>query len=189
MKVTWLAPAALFLLVMGCTTAMAPQSPTLTNIQLLRAADVPTLSLGEFVLAPGLPARMDRSISIRADSVTAPGDGSFAHYLRQTLETELRGAGKLDSSAPTTIAAQLTQSRVTTALPRAEAILGARFMVTRNGTLIYEKELTVTDAWESNFIGAIAIPQAADRYTALYADLATALLSDTEFRAAVSAAH
>jgi hypothetical protein len=176
---------ALSALLAACTTTMAAQQPTLRNIQALRAPEIPALSLGAFELAPGLPARMDRSISIRADSVKAPGDGSFSHYLRQTFETELRAAGKLDESAPTVVSAQLTRSEIGTALSGSRGELGARFVVTRNGQTLYDRELVVNGEWASSFLGAIAIPEAMDRYTALYQDLVAALLNDPEFHNAV----
>lgn len=184
MRIRPLFTALICSLAAACATPMAEQQPSLTNIQLLRTGDLPSFALGAFELGPGLPARMDRSISIRADSVTAPGDGSFAHYLRQTLETELRGAGKLDPAANTIISGQLTQSHVSTGTP-ARGTLGAHFRVERNGQMLYDRELAVSDQWESNFIGAIAIPMAMDRYTALYQRLVTELLSDDAFRAAV----
>lgn len=177
--------ALLCLFAVGCATPpMAEQQPTLANIQLARGAEMPMFSLGDFGLAPGKPAGMDRSITIRASTLSAPG-GSFAQYLRQTLETELRGAGKLDAAAPTTISGQLTRSEIATNPPTARGTLAARFIATRNGQVIYDRELTVSEDWGSSFIGAVAIPLAMDRYTALYPELVTALLSDPEFRTAV----
>jgi hypothetical protein len=186
MRARTLLTALLCALASACVTPMADQQPSLTNIQLLRTGEMPSFALGDFALAPGLPTRMDRSISIRADSVTAPGDGSFSHYLRQTLETELRAAGKLDPASATIISAQLTQSHVSTGTP-ANGTLGARFHVERHGQTLFDREVVVGDQWESNFIGAVAIPMAMDRYTALYQRLVTQLLSDDEFRAAVRA--
>jgi len=171
----------------ACATPMAEQHPTLANIQLLRTAEMPSFALGDFHLAPGLPARIDHSVSVRADSLTAPGDGSFAHYLRSTLETELRGAGKLDPASSIAINGELTQSAIGSDPSAGHGLLGARFRVVRGDHVLYEKELIATDTWPSDWIGAVAIPLAEDRYTALYPKLVTNLLSDPEFRAAVRA--
>ncbi|ATQ41022.1 hypothetical protein [Caulobacter mirabilis] len=186
MRVPLLLAAALCLGAGGCAMGpMAVQGATLDNVQAARAATPAPVAVGAFVLAEGLPKAMDRSIAIRAGSVTAPGGGSFAGYLKTTLETELTAAGKLDAASGTTISGELTQSSVATPLPMSRGLVGARFRVTRDGKVLYEKELTASDEWESNFIGAVAIPMAMDRYTALYPKLVGVLLNDPEFRAAL----
>lgn len=183
-----LALAALALLVVGCATPpMAEHRPTLRNVQALRAAEVPAIELGTFELAPGRPARMDRVIEIRASVLHAPNDGTFSNYLRQTLQTELQAAGKLAADADVVLSAQLTQSAIATSPPDSRGTVAARFVLTRAGSVVFDRELVVNEEWPSSFIGAIAIPQAMDRYTALYPTLVNALLTDPEFRAALRA--
>lgn len=157
---------------------------TLENIQAIRAAGIPNVSVGPFALAPGLPEDMDRSIGIRAVSVSSP-DGSFSTYLRQTLITELTAGGRLDPSSPIVIGGQLSESRVETGISEAHAVLGANFAVTRDGKIVFNKAFEVHDDWQGDFLGAVAIPAAMDHYTALYSRLVGALLMDNEFRAAV----
>lgn len=161
--------------------------PTLTNLQLLRSPDIPSLALGEFRLAPGLPERMDRSLAIRAEIIRAPGDGSFSSYLRQTLEAELTGAGKLDVASGTSISAHLTQSRVETRGDDGSAVLGARFIVSRGGQVIYNQEHVITDTWATTFLGGVAIPEAMDHYNALYPAIVSDLLRSDAFKRAVRA--
>ncbi len=183
---TLAAVVALALTATACALPpMVEQRPTLANLQTLRAKEIPGLAVGDFRLAQGLPARMDHAITIRASSLKAPGAGSFSGYLKQTLETELKGAGKLDAAAASTVRGELTQSQVSTGLPDSRGALAARFTVIRDGKTVYERELVVDKSWSSSFIGAIAIPEAMDRYTALYPDLVNALLTDPAFRAAV----
>ncbi len=159
--------------------------PTMTNLQLLRSPEVPHLALGEFRLAPGLPERMDRTLQIRAELIRASGDGSFSSYLRQTLEAELTGAGKLDAASGTVISAHLTRSHVETGGNDATGVLGARFVITRGGQTVYDHEHVVNDTWQSDWIGALAIPDATTRYNALYPALVTDLLRNEDFRRAV----
>jgi hypothetical protein len=183
-----LALAALALLLAGCATPpMAAHQPTLRNVQALRAADVPLIELGAFELAPGRPARMDRLIEIRASVLRAPNDGTFSSYLRQTLEAELQAAGKLAVDGDVVLSAQLTQSAIETSPPDSRGAVAARFVLTRAGAVVFDRELVAREEWPSSFIGAIAIPQAMDRYTALYPTLVTMLLTDPEFRAALRA--
>lgn len=66
------------------------------------------------------------------------------------------------------------------------APLAARFVVTRGGSVNYDRELKVDASWESSFIGAVAIPAAATQYEALYRKLVGALIDDADFRKAVS---
>jgi hypothetical protein len=184
----WGALLALSITVSGCAMGPMPElQPTMANLQILRTKNVPALAVGEFRLAKELPPSMDRSIAIRAMTIKAPGTGSFAGYLKQTLETELWGAGKLNPTAVSTIEGELTQSRITTGLPEGRAVLAARFRVRRAGQTIYDRELTVSTSWATNFIGAIAIPEAMDRYTSLYPALVGELLGDAAFQTAVQA--
>lgn len=159
--------------------------PTIGNVQIMRSSDVPALAVGRFALGEGLPERMDRTVGVRAELLRAP-NGSFSDYLRQTLETELTAAGKLDAAAGTTVSGFLTQSHVETGgSDVSRATLGARFIVTRNGQVVYDHEHVVTDQWPSQFIGAIAIPEAMNRYTGLYPAIVTDLFEDADFRTAI----
>jgi hypothetical protein len=175
---------ALALATAGCSMGLPQHAATLENIQAMRAAGIPNVGVGTFALAPGLPEGMDRSIGIRAVSVSSP-DGSFSTYLRQTLITELTAGGKLDPASPIVIGGQLTESRIDAGLAEANAVLGANFTVTRDGKTVFSKAFEVHDAWKGDFLGAVAIPAAMDHYTALYSRLVGALLADGEFRAAV----
>lgn len=183
LKLTIMAAASI--LAAGCATPLAAHNQTFENVQLLRADDIPKMGLGEFKLAKGLPPNMDKSLSIRADSVTPPQGLTFSQYLRQALEAELTGAGKLNPAAAVVISGDLTRSAISTTGSDSNGTLAARFRVTRNGSPVYEKELEVTESWPSAFFGAEAIPTAMFHYNGFYPKLVTKLLSDQEFRAAV----
>jgi hypothetical protein len=158
-----------------------PQA-SIENLQAVRAAGIAPVALGDFVLAPGKPKSMDRTLTIRAGIVSAPGDGSFASYLRQTLSAELAAGGKLDAGSTIVISGELTRSDVDAGVSRGHAFLGARFIVTREGKVAYDKPLEVEADWDGDFLGAVAIPAAMNHYNALYPKLVGALLSDTEFK-------
>lgn len=166
--------------------AMAPLPPpqaTLESIQAVRAANLPPMQVGEFTPAPGQPTKMDRSITVRAASQDAP-NGSWAHYLADTLSAQLAAAGKLDPKSALVVTGLVTSTHVDSALPTAHASLGAKFTLTRAGKVVYSRTLSVDASWDSNFIGAVAIPDALNHYTGLFAALATKLCSDPEFIAA-----
>jgi hypothetical protein len=177
--------AACFL-VGGCMSVDAPaQQATFENVSLLQMTDIPSIAIDSFRIAPGLPPQVDESIGIRADTLKAPG-GSFSQYLRKTFETELTAAGKLNPEGATALSGELTRSEVKTS-PAGSGVLAARFTAARNGQVIFKKEIAVTDTWKFDFIGALAIPEAMNRYTALYPKLVTALFNDAEFRQALRA--
>lgn len=182
--------AALGALVLsGCAIpAIDPYQPTIANAQAVRAVPLTSARVGSFALAPGLPPGMDRSIGIRASTLKPPNGGSFSAYLAECLAAELRAAGKYDVASDIEIRGLLTESRVSSGVGVGEASLGATFTVSRRGLVLYEKALRVDSVWQSNFIGAIAIPEAMNQYTALYAKLIGALMADEAFRTAVRTA-
>jgi hypothetical protein len=179
--------AAACALLSACAVALTPHQQTFDNVRLLQGDTIPPMALGKFGLAEGKPASMDKSLGIRAESVKPPEGLTFSGYLRQTLEAELTGAGKLNPSAPIVISGDLTRSNVSTSGENSRGALGARFYVTRSGSKVFDKELVVDGEWPSSFFGAEAIPTAMNHYNGFYPKLVNKLLSDSEFRQAVGA--
>jgi len=169
----------------ACATPMAAPGPSIDNLQRLRRAEVPPMALGEFRLAPGLPADMDRRVNVRGSTVTSPTGGSYALFLKETLAAELRAAGRLDAASGIVISGQLTESEADAGLDVGIARLGATFVVTRDGREVYRKALRAEERWVSSFYGAVAIPMALNQYTGLYGKLVTRLLEDPDFGAAI----
>jgi hypothetical protein len=177
-----LAASTLALGLAACAVALPPPEANLDSIQSIRGANLPSLGVATFTAAPGMPAR---TISVRADSMDAPGGRTFADYLQATLEAQLKGAGKFDSAAGAVIGGVLDQSHLDSAMSGASAYLGATFTVRRGGQEVYRKALKVEDRWPGAFMGVTAIPDAMNHYTALYSKLVQALLDDPAFRTAV----
>lgn len=169
----------------ACATQLPEPTLTFDNVQRLRAANAPALALGEFGPGPEVSEQRDRSVAFRADSLEPPAGGTFSGYLRGTIAAELAGAGKLDPNSPFVLSGLLTRSEVSTTGSASRATLGAQFRVTRAGVVVYEEEHVVSDEWPSQFLGAIAIPEAQNHYTGLYPRVFGALLADEEFRAAI----
>ena len=171
----------------ACTTVMPPPMATAANVQALRAAQLAPAAVGTFQLAPGRPREMDIELSggLRGGNIEAP-NGSYSRYLKDLLSAELNSAGLLDLNAATVIEGQLTASKVDAAIGTGTAGLAARFQVLRAGQALFDKEVAVDDAWSSSFFGAVAIPLAIERYTALYRTLINKLLADADFRRALA---
>ncbi|MDB5424065.1 MAG: hypothetical protein JWQ29_1481 [Phenylobacterium sp.] len=168
----------------GCAVeAVPPPQATLANIQAVRGANFAPMRVGVFVAGPGAPAAMDKKITVRAGTQAAPS-GSYAKLLGETLEAELKGAGKFDPNAVLVVSGEVIGTHVDSAIPNGNAALQAHFTLKKSGVVAFDKSLQVKSTWASNMIGAVAIPDAFNHYNALFADIVTRLLSDPDFRAA-----
>lgn len=169
----------------GCAIPRMPApQPSIAVINRIDAARLPAMAVGSFAAAPGLS---DKALGVRVSQVRPEG-GSFAAYLGETLKAQLGATGKLDAAAPITIGGTLTENDVGAPIGQARGQLGAEFVVTRNGRELFRKRLHVERRWGSSYFGFVAIDKADRMYTALYADLVSALIDDPDFRAAVGAA-
>ncbi|MGQ2964448.1 hypothetical protein [Methylophilus sp.] len=183
----WLLLAFTLQSLTGCVSVkMSEPTPSMANLEKLRAANLAPVKAGSFILAPGKNAALDRGVSgLRGSSVT-PANGSFAQQLRSELVTELKAAGLYDEAADVVIKGELTNSQVDAAIGTGTAKLSARFIIQRAEKTVYDKELSVNSSWESSFVGAIAIPEAINQYTALYKQLIGKLFDDREFKSALA---
>src|SRR5262245_55439149 len=126
---------ALSAIVTACATELPPPIATFDGIQHLRTANITPLSLGEFAPAPEFSGARDRSVSFRADALHPPGGGTFSGYLKQTIEAELAGAGKLAPASNRVLSAMLTRTEVSTMGAQSHATLGARFELRIEGAV------------------------------------------------------
>ncbi len=171
------------LLTSGCVSMAVDEIPaSIETLQVLRAAEIPALALGPFTVAKGVDAR---SINIRGSTMHPVKGSNFAVFLGETFATELRAAGKFDPAAPLTLAGELTESRASENLSSGTGSLGATLIVLRGGKPVFAKAYRVETRWKSDFIGAIAIPDAFRNYNALYAALVRQALSDPDMIAAL----
>ena len=171
----------------ACAQQMGSPQPSMSTLDAVRSSDIPAMRVGTFAPAPTLPASKDKSIGSRAVTLEPPG-GSLAKYLGNALENDLRMGGKLDPKADLVLEGLLTASDLDTGMDTGKGNLGAKFSLKRDGKSIFEKDLSVQAQWDSSFVGAVAIPEAINQYTALYDKLATALFTDSDFKAAVKVA-
>ena len=169
----------------ACATALPPPQANLAGIQAVREGGLPPMRVGAFTPGPGKPTRMDRSIQVRAESQPAP-PGGYARYLGDTIAAQLQGGGRLDLGSGIVVEGVVVETHIES-MSVGKAALGARFTVTRNGAVIYDKTLRVEDSWTTDYLGAVAIPDAFNHYTGLFTQLANKLLTDPDFMRAVKA--
>lgn len=163
----------------GClSTQIDEVPPSFETLRLLREQQVPPIGLGSFELGPGSKGR---SINIRGSDIHPAKGSNFAEFLKATFESELKAAGKLDPHSPLQLSGVLTESRAGENLSTGRASLGADIALSRDGRAVFGRAYRVETQWKSDFIGAIAIPDAFREYNGLYASLVRKVLSDPEF--------
>lgn len=174
-------------LLFGCAAVkLPPPGATGDTVQQLRAANLQPMRDGSFALAAGKSPEMDKVQGGLRGSTVAAESGSFAQYLRDTLVAELKAAGLYDSGAPAQVNAQLTDSQLDAAIGTGTGRLAARFTVQREGRSVFDKELAIDERWDSSFLGAVALPEAINRYSQFYKRLVAQLFNDADFRKALA---
>lgn len=167
---------------LGACTSPADELPaSLETLRALRERAVPPLAVGAFTPAS---KEVGRSITIRLSVMHAPKGSNYAEFLGQTFATELKAAGTLDPASPLVVEGMLTESRASEDFAKGGASLGATITLRRAGAVVLQKPYRVETKWKSDFIGAIAIPDAFMQYNSLYALLVRQVLTDPEFLAA-----
>ena len=172
---------ALALALAGCTSSADELPPSFDTLRALRENAVPALGLGNFV--PASPA-LGRAVTIRLSTMHAPGKLGYAGFLGETFAVELRAAGKLDPASPLRLEGVLTQSTASEDMAKGQAALAVHITLTRAGKPVLAKDYRVESTWRSDFIGAIAIPEAQRQFNALFALLVRKVLTDPELIAA-----
>lgn len=171
----------------GCVSVKLPQpSVSISNLEKLRSANIVPAQVGQFSLASGKPVEMDTRLGGLRGSSIKPANETFSQQLKDTLIAELNGGGYYDEASEFVIEGELTDSKVDAAITLGTARLAAHFTVDKNNARLFDKELSVESTWESSFVGAIAIPEAINQYTALYKRLIGKLFDDEDFRKALS---
>lgn len=172
------------LIVTGCASVKMPEpTASMGNLEKLRAANMVPAKAGNFKSStPSLDSDLS---GLRGSSLHA-ASGSFSQQLKSEIIVELKSAGLYDEASKVTIEGLLTDSKVDAAIGTGTARLAARFTVDRDEKRVFDKELSVESSWESSFVGAVAIPEAINHYSALYKALVGKLFEDSEFLAAVS---
>lgn len=173
------------LLTAGCTEHLPPPATDIDALVAMRSTPMVAMNVGSFE-AEGTAASHDNGVSVRLGTFKPPKGTTWSSYLGETVSAQLSAAGRLDPNAPTSISGTLIENRSGENMADGRAILSARFKVSRNGAVVYDKVQTVTAAWDSTYWGFIAYESALRNYTALYPQLVRQLIADPAFKHAVA---
>ena len=179
--------AFLSMLLGACVSMPAPAyQASVDNSEALLGSGNSKISVGQFDAAKGVS---NKSLSIRGSTLKGGSDGTYSTYLKEALTSELHTINRLDTAGGTVISATLTANELNAAnIKTGKSVVGARFIVSREGVVIYDKPLIATHEWESSFIGGIAIPAAIDNYSVTIQKLLHKLFTDPDFVKALQSA-
>ena len=179
-RVVMIVVASVLLAACAASTPTYTTSPSST--QALQSARVQPAKVGEFTADPGAA---NKSLALRASTMEAP-QGSYAAYLADAVKTELDLVKLYSSTSGTEISGVLIRNEMNTGLAvTGNGTIEAKFVVRRDGTVRYEKTKMAQIEWDSNFIGAIAIPRARQEYSRLVQKLIGDFFADPDFVAAM----
>jgi len=180
------AAVALIALSLGACSFVAPKyNASPDNVNRLRDAGLNKIKVGDFTADPQAKNNVNK-LTIRGSSYDSPYDKSFSAYLKESLRQELEDARLLDAGAETEVSGVLLRNELDgSGFSTGTADIEARFLVKRSGTVRYEKVKSAHHQWESSFVGAVAIPAAAENYPSVVQKLLSALFGDADFIAAL----
>ena len=166
----------------GCAAKAPNYNPNPESAQKLQAARVQPAAVGEFKADANVS---DTSIGLRA-STMVPEQGTYSQYLADAIKNELDLVKLYSPSSTTVISGVLMKNEMNTGVAMTgEGAIEARFVVTRDGVVRFDRLKKAAIQWDTNYFGAIAIPRARNEYTRLVQSLVTELFADPDFVAAL----
>ncbi len=182
MKFTLLIPLLLVSLLVGCSTPTPAYKVSIPNIQTLKNNNSANIGVGDF---SAQSTANDSSIVVRASSMVS-SKGTFASYVQDALTQELIDAKLFDPKSNIQVTAILIKNNISAAsLVTNSAEIEARFVVKRDGNIVFDKAKYAQTQWDSSFLGAVAIPRARENYPGVVAELFKVLYADEAFLTAI----
>ncbi|NWA01746.1 hypothetical protein [Pseudomonas gingeri] len=163
-------------LLQGCGVSMTRYDPSFDNVQVLKQQQpLQPISKAQVTAAPG-----QGSLSVRTNPIRSPS-GSITGHIQDALTEELRLAGLLDAQAQRRLDVLVTRNELEAGVSTGKGTLAAHFTLFKNDQVAYDATKQVSSEWNSSFIGAVAIPNAANAYNPLVRNLLKDLYSDPLF--------
>jgi hypothetical protein len=174
------------MLISACIHAPVDQvGPSFETVKLIRATSFPPVGLGQFTVAPS-QSNFAKRINIRGSTMGPPKGSDFPTFLKQTLMDQLVASGRYDPTSTIQISAEMTKNKAGENLSKGAAQIAATFIIKRGEQVLFSRNYEAENRWKSDFIGAIAIPEAFEQYNELYGQIVRRTLSDPEFTSALA---
>jgi len=176
----FIALASISSLMIGCASPAPKYSPPIDNVEAIKRSGSEPAKVETITVSSTLPGA--NSISLRAESMTAPSGNNFGDYIASALRTELELARLHNPLSPTAISGVLLKNNINAGgFSTNDGQIEVRFTVKRGDQLRYDKTKQINHQWESSFLGAVAIPAARNNYPVMVQKLITELVNDPEF--------
>jgi len=166
----------LILVLQGCGVNMARYEPSYANVQQLKE-HAPLQAVDRAEVKAG---KEQQALTVRNNPIRSPS-GSIPLHIQEAINDELGRAGLLDAKSQRHLDVLVLKSDLTAGSSTGQGELQARFTLRNSDQVIYDQTKSVTRTWESHFVGAVAIPAAANSYNPMVQDLLKSLYSDPLF--------
>ena len=165
----------------GCTMMAPPYQVSIENVQQIKNAKAVQMSVGEVSSSKEL-----NSISLRGSKLVSPVGGSYGEYLSDALVQELKLAKLWSGVSDTVISGELVSNDIdVSGFSVGTGEISAKFVVTTNEKIVFEKVISANHQFDSSFVGSIAIPNGQASYKVLVQKLLNNLFTDQQFVEAV----
>lgn len=161
----------------GCTIKSGLYKPDFNAIN-----DLKDRGIGVMAVKRGMSQNQAvNTIDIRSSDMVSPYGGDFEEYLETALKEHLISAKLLDQNSPTVVTTVLLKNELSTGAITGTADIAAKFIVHKEGRLVYEKIQSTHHEWDSSFAANVAVPNAVQNYPIAIQKLINALMSDEDF--------
>lgn len=167
----------------GCAIQAPPYQPSINNVSQLKRDTTQPVRVGTFSIQPGAVGGV--SVSIRGGAMNSPVGAHYADYLAAALQRDLQLAQRFDPQAAVSIEGTLLSNDVDAAIGRGTGHMEARFVVSRDGRVRFDKVKRGTHDWESSFAAMVAVPAAQQAYPQIVQNLLSSLFADPDFLSAL----
>ena len=122
------------------------------------------------------------AMTLRANTMTSHVGSNYGDYLAAALRQELELAKLYNPQAGVEISGTLIKNNIDAGgISTNAGQIEARFVVTANGQVRFDKVKRIERQWESSFAAAVAIPLAANNYPLMVQSLVSLLVTDPDF--------
>jgi hypothetical protein len=167
-------------LAVGCAGPAPNYAPSIDNVESLKKSGSENINVGAFTVAAELPG--GKAITLRANTMVSPVGGNFGDYIASALRQELELAKLYNAKSSLEISGVLLRNNIDAGgISTNTGQIEARFVVKREGLARFDKVKRVDQQWESSFVGAVAIPLAANNYPVMVQKLIGTLVTDPDF--------
>lgn len=166
----------------GCSMKAPPYQPDFNIVNDLNNEEVQDLNVGNF---SSQDPKLDK-LSLRGSPMLSQHNNSYSDYLEEALKEQLKQANIFDPKSDIEIRGKLLENVVDAkGIVIGTANISAKFEVVKGSVVKFDKVKTIKHEWKSSFVGAIAIPKAAENYAKAVKILIVSLMSDPDFIAAI----